>query len=458
MSPQMKALNSILCLAVATHCWAEDNSIQKAAESSIRNTAVQIVITSENEQVSRLVNQALLDVLCGYPERAAQYFSEAATCDADCIMAHAGMLMVTPAGSDIYRKHLQELNRLLPETVLNPVEEWYLSTILQYVSGDLSGTAAAFKERAALYRRDTMAACWDIALNHLAGTDTTASLSARAEQLILAAPENGYAHFLRALLDEHSSTPSENALKHAQKAVELLSGNPIPQLLYGRLLANSGKPDEAINFFKSAGAAALSGSETSLTAQLCAVTARVQTSKREEWILALKDARTLAQQSQTTSPATDAEILGYWEGRTMLLRMLVLQDAAPASQAINMAAKTCNAPEGDILEHVQKCLVESIRARSLAETKRKSTATQCLAKAEKHMQQLQKAGADILHIPGMQRVCYQRAVRACMGALYRAKVALYESSADLWQEHLNDALSAPSARLLPPELPQSKAQ
>lgn len=452
MPPHMKAINSILCLAVATHCWAEDNSYNKDSVFTPEIPCVQISVSSENEHVSRLVNLGLQDVLFGYTERASQYFTQALTLDSDCVLAHACMLVVTPAGSDTYRHHLQELNQLMTASMLNPVEEWYLSTLLQYVSGDLSGAATAFKERAARYRRDTMAACWDIVLNHYARTETAASLINRADKLTASHPENGLVHMCRALTEEYSASPSEKGLRSAQKATELLPENPVAHMLRGRLLALAAAPDKALQQFELAARYSIPSSELHLTARLSQINARIQSGDKKLWIEALQEARKLAQESTDDTPTTDAGILLYWEGRSMLLRMLVLQETPPASQAINMASRTCNAQENTPLEMMQSCLVEAIRARSLAQTDRKSTAARCLANAEKHLQRLQRAG-DLSS--SMLRLCHQRALQACTGAILRAKIALYSTTADIWKEQLAELLASPTSRLLPPPLPHS---
>ena len=450
MIPLMRPLNFILCLAVATHCWAEDNSLSEHAIPS----AVNIPVSSEFTEAQKLVNLGLQCSVMGDTEQASTAFQQALQVDSDCILAHVGMLMSTPPGSEAYKTHLAQLNELMPGAVLTPVEEWYLSTLLQYIGGDLHGAATAFKERAARYRRDTLAACWDIVLNHYADKEGTEEITRRAEALLERYPENPLVHFCRALLEECSTPPSERALTCALKASEALPGNPAARLLAGRLLCNAGRAEDVVVLFRKTLDNTSTDSEAYVIAQLSLISALVQQHSRNSWVDALKEARKIAQKASSCASTSNSGALLHWEGRTALLRLLVLQKTPPAGQAINTAAKACNAPEGDPVRIVQDCLVEAIRARSLAETNRKSAALEQLTRAEKHYQELQRAGEEIKKKGGMSAACVRRAEQVCMAAMYRAKIALYPSTSDIWQSHLNEVLQIPQPRFLPPVLPQ----
>ena len=446
----MRPLNFILCLAVATHCWAEDNSLSRHAIPS----AVNIPVSSEFTEAQNLVNLGLQCSVMGDTEQASTAFQQSLQVDSDCILAHVGMLMSTTTGSETYKTHLAQLNELMPGAVLTPVEEWYLSTLLQYIGGDLHGAATAFKERAARYRRDTLAACWDIVLNHYADKEGTEEITRRAEALLERYPENPLLHFCRALLEECSTPPSERASTCALKASEALPGNPAARLLAGRLLSNAGRAEDAVVLFRKTLDNTSADSEAYVIAQLSLISALVQQHSRNSWVEALKEARKIAQKASSCPLTGNSGVLLHWEGRTALLRLLVLQKTPPAGQAINTAAKACNAPDEDPVRIVQDCLVEAIRARSLAETNRKSAALEQLSKAEKHYQELQRAGEEIKKKGGMSAACVRRAEQVCMAAMYRAKIALYPSTADIWQNHLNEVLKIPQLRFLPPVLPQ----
>ena len=450
----MRPLNFILCLAVATHCWAEDNILNKQASQSNLNTLVQIPVTSDNPDTKRLVNLGLLHFILGEAEQACSVFLQAVKTDTACILAHAGILMTSAPGSQLYHEHLAYLNKLLPDAVLTPVEEWYLATFLQYTSGDSLGTAAALKERAALYRRDVFAACWDIVLNHYAGREQTAALTARADELIRRSPENGLVHFCKALLEEQALPPGRAALDSSLRASALISDSPVPHLLAGRLHYNSGNLPAAEKFFQQARDTAAPDTEYSITAQLSLVSTCIRIGTRPARIQALQEARKIAQKASSCTLDTPAGTLLHWEGKTTLLRLLVLQESAPAAQAINAATQACKAPESNPLYSLQECLVEAIRTRSLADANRRTAAIQQLAKAEKHYQNLQRAAEEIMQKGGISAICIRRASQACMAALYRAKIALYPSTKDIWEEHLKEVLNAPQPRFLPPVIPQ----
>ena len=456
MIPQMNPIFPILCLATATHCWAEDYSHHNNGSSEPEKPHLRISVSTENPDAAQHTNLGFECALCGYPEGAAKHFAQALETDSDCILAHVGMLMSTPSGSERYREHLAALNTLLPEAILNPVEEWYLSTFLQYIGSDLHGAAQAFRERAGRYRLDPMAACWDLILSHYSGQENQADLLTRADAAIGRFEDKPLVYFARAILEESNSSPSENALRCARKAAESLPGNPVAQHLYGYLLARSSKPQEAIVHFRRASVAAAANTGIHHITRLSLISANIQSGTKEGWIAALKDARDMAQRVSPDKPTSASQILSHWEARTMLLRMLVLQPTPPAGQAINLAAQCCNAPVGDPVELVQNCLVEAIRARSLAETGRSTTAAACLNKAEIQFKRLQREGESIIRCGGIQSICYKRAQRACMGALYKARIALFSSSSDIWKQHLEEVINTPESLLLPPVLPHQQ--
>lgn len=455
MSPIMRLTNSILCLATAMHCWAEDNTLQNQDETSAENPVLRLTVIHEDPEVSRHLNLGLQCCLLNYQEKARYHFQQAIAADDTCVMAHVGMLMIHPSGSPAYKHHLRALNPLLDSAILTPVEEWYLSTFLQYIAGDLQGTAAAFKQRAEVYRRDTMAACWDILLNHYAA-EQGGNILQRANQLTASHQDNPFAFFCRALLEEYAPCPSENAIQSARKAVELLPGNPAAHLLCAHLLRRAGRLEEAILQYQGAQKAAsddlahisLPDAAIYRTASLGEVSVSWQAGKKLD---ALR--RSLALTKEVQNGEGEGDIIMQWEARTLPLRLLVLQPAAPAGAAINAAAQTCNAPDASPLKHVQNCLVAAIQTRSLAESGRLAIATQTLQKAEKHLAMLQKSADEMSRAGGLLLTCYNRAVSACSGAIFRARAALYTDSKEIWQAHLEEILSRPETRLLPPVLP-----
>ena len=446
----------ILCLA-ASCCWAEDKLSYNSNFFTHENSAVQLALSTDNAEVQQLVNLGLKECLYGYNEGAYNYFEEALREDEHCVLAHLGMLMIHPLRSDEYRHHLQQLNASLQDATLTPVEEWYVSTFLQYLNGDYAGAAQAFKERASRYRRDNMAACWDIVLNHQTG-EQGSSIQQRAEALVARLQDAPLAHFIRALLEEQAGKPSDQALIAAVNATELTRKAPHPLIhqLAGHLLCRRGKPQEALPHFKAVLSCSDPASETYRAAQLHQIAAWIQSGDKKQWVEALKSARALSTEAAKSTPATDGGILLDWEGRTMLLRMLVLQPTPPAGAAINMAAASCQAATGTPLKLVQDCLVEAIRTRSLAESGRNATAATQLSKAEQFFARLQREGDDLKRQGGMTRTCYIRAERACAAALFRARIALYQNSTDIWYPHLDTLLNTPEPRLLPPILPAAQ--
>ena len=455
MTPMNNATSIILCLA-ASICWAEDKLSDKGNFFTHENPAVQLAMSTPDAEVQRLVNLGLKECLYGCSEGAYVHFEEALREDEHCTLAHIGMLMIHPLRSETYRRHLQQLNKCMHDAVLTPVEEWYVSTFLQYLNGDYAGAALAFKERAARYRRDNMAACWDIALNHRAG-EQGEGIVKRADALLVRLPDSPLAHYLRALVEECTETPSEQALQAAEKAAQLTKRAPHPLIhqLAGHLLFRSGKAALAMPHFQAILSNSEPTSEAYQAARLYQIAIQAQSGDKKQWVQALKAARQLSTEGAAKSPAGDAETLLHWEGRSMLLRMLVLQETPPAGAAINMAAQSCNAAEGSPLKLMQDCLVAAIRTRSLAESGRLTSAAEQLPKAEQFFARLQREGDDLKRMGGITRICFMRAERACAAALFRARIALYKDSADIWQPHLDALLNTPEPRMLPPILPQA---
>ena len=445
MIPFMKAPIFILCLAVATHCWAEDSAIQNKAFSSTEKAPLSIYISTQNPAVQNAINAGLVEFLFQQPEIAYQHFQAAEQGDSGCILAQLGILLCSPSHTPLYREHLARLNQLINDTEITPVEEWYVSTFLQYLNGDLAGAAHAFRNRSATYKRDYMAAAWDIILNHYAG-ESTETLIQRADSFLQARPDNLVANYCRAIVEEHQSKPSDNALKCAQKALSMHSGNLTLGVLTGYLLARAGKHSEALQYFHAASQHPI--------AQLQIPYLHLKAGDTKSRQTAFLAARKVAEKAAALQPQTDYEQLLYWEGHTLLLRMLVLQQTTPSRAAIQTAHSICKAPEGSLLSLTQECLIAAIQARSLADMGRPSISQTTLEKAQSLLERLNREGTQYSDLKGIQRTCYLRAVQACEAAILRARLSLYSESTSIWQPHLEQLLNQQQSHFLPPVLPR----
>lgn len=445
MIPLMRHSFYILCLAAATSCWAEDYAIQNSSGNSAENSPVFIYISSQNSEVSRAINLGLLECLLQQPERARNYFQKAEQGDSECLFAHLGILLCTQSHTPLYREHLGKLNQLLDTVVLTPVEEWYISTFLQYLNGDLKGAADAFRKRASVYRKDNMAAAWDIKLNHLAGEEAQ-SLSKRAQEYLNRQPESTIAHYCRAILEEYAAQPSDAALQSASFAADKDTEQPAYALLAGHLNARAGKSSDALRYMQR-----ISSHPVAQLYIPALLLSQGDTKSRQKAFLS---ARKAAENACKLQPETDEQKILYWEGHTLLLRMLVLQQNTPSRAAIQTALNISKAPENSLLSIAQNCLVAAIQTRSLADMGRTSTAHTTLSKAEKLLNRLQHEGTQLSNLTGVDSLCYQRALKACQGAVIRARLALYTDSKDIWQPHLNQILEAAYPHCLPPILPR----
>lgn len=451
MTPISKTILSILCSIVATHCWAEDNILPQAKVPKPLKPALEIYISSPEKGVSELVNLGLQEYLLQNREGALHYFQQALQADSDCFFAHLGMLLVIPSRTPVFRQHLGELNLLIDRVGLTPVEEWYFSSFLQLINGDLDGAAKSFQHHAATFRRDTMAAAWDIILSHYA-LEQGESIISRADKLLERQPDNPMAHYCRAFVEEYRNPPSEKALKCAQKAADMMSAHPAVQLLEGHLLRASGQSEAAIRAFKAVSSCQYP--ELRYTALLSIPSLQWASSRPKDQRQALLAARKAAESVPSTNPETDAETLIHWEGSTLLLRMLVQQQSAPGSRAISMAASLCNPQPDSLLDLTKQCLIAAIQTRALADTGQLAKAGQYLEKSRNLLDRIEREGELQAARNAMQRCCYQRALKACRGAILRAQTALYTDSRDIWQTKLDELLNAPDSRFLPPVLPK----
>lgn len=453
----MKLTFTILCLASLIPCWAEDNNLSGMLFATSENALVSLPVSSENEAFKWHLNQGLQNCILGYREKTVYHFNQAIATEPDNVLAHVCKMLVYSSNSEEYRESLQVSRKLLGDAILTPLEEWYVSTFLQRIAGDMHGAAKAFTERAATYRRDFMAGCFDVYLNAYM-QEQGGNIISRAETLIERNPDNPLAYYLRALLEERSSTPSQRALECAGKAAELFPESPCTHLLLGHLQRRSGLQEPALSSFSRARELFLSDSgiiplsEATLyrTSSLSEICAYWETGQKSE---ALKRCLSLTKEVSASMDG-EGDILMNWEARTLPLRLLVLQPVAPSSAAIKAATKACNAPQNSTIELVQNCLVAAIQARALADAGRPSLAQQTLNKASHHFDKLSALSDTMIKQGGVSHTCFSRSLRACTGAILRAKVALYTDSTSIWQPHLDELLAQPEIRFLPPVLPR----
>ena len=462
MTPSIRPHFFILWLASATYCWSEDNIIKSFSFSGAEKLLSGIPQAIDSEAARQHINLGIHCLLLQYGEKAQFHFNQALHHASDSILAHVGLLMIYPSGSSAYKHHLTALNKLMDEVMMTPVEEWYVSTFLQYISGDLQGAADAFQHRAERYKRDRMAFYWYTLLHHYASGQGN-SIPPALNEYLNQYPDDTIAHYLFALHGEYSEFPSDAALLSAQRAADTFSDIPTTHLLYAHLLHRKGQYEEALIRYQKARQTAmddlahvqLQHAVSYRTACLAEASLYWQIGQK---IDSLKHSLALSKQASAASEEGEANLLLNWEARTLPLRLLVMQPTAPAGAAINAASSTCNAPSATPVKLVQDCLVAAIQTRSLAESGRSTTASHTLARAERLFSELQRLGSDSINIGGMERTCFNRACSACEGALHRARMALYPDSISIWKPHLDKVLSMPNSRFLPPVLPQINAQ
>ena len=427
----------------------------------------------ENEEVKEHLDRGMIDLLLGWEESARVHFAHAielgAATENTSLMAYCGMMMAssTSGAKDANRMLLAENIDKVPST---PVEIFYLNTFLKLMSGDLTGAADDFAERAVKYRRDTFSALWAAMLYHCAevGYDVTGRPNSFQEKALKIAsalyaqdPQNPIICYVRAYIEEGAPQVSEEAYNAAQRAAEGLYEHPMPQLLYGHLLYRAERADEAVSYFEKAVKLSDSKEIKSCEARL-AMTASLYESTAL-WS-ARKTERALASRKAMNAVPLDrsalnevAVIVQRWEASTLPLRVLVLRGTPPTLSEIRAAANAATPipalPGEDPVLHVRDCLRAALYARARMHQKDESSAQKSLQLARESFKKFEETQEDVFKLGSVYITPWYRAYEACRIALLAAGNAVFPDSDEFWKK-VADAVKQPGNMLMPPPLPK----
>lgn len=379
-------------------------------------------------------------LIMGDQEWARCQFETAANAEEIAAMPRLGLLL---CGDTAQR---EPLLALLKEASLNPAEAFYVETLLRFLGGDMKGAAEDFQQRAEQFRADRFSAYWSILLMHYSGERDKALRS--AQTLLQRYPEDGLAHFLRALMEEDYGKDrkvTDEALRSARRCTEIFPSSAMAHQLYGHLLFISGHAEQSLQAFR----ATMMKTDGTLyyTAALYEATAL--------WCLKQDDAslerrRSLnSELNLTTCPKTEAEWLWRWEVNTLPLRILITRPELPTATEIRLAKKAATPTKTWKEDTVTLLYRDTLELILVARLRHDAS---FLNKAEEKFHAFVQAGCP--SASPMAVTCYHRAAEAMAISLHTARAELFSSETrDIWNQNRQEA-TRPASRLLPPIIPE----
>lgn len=396
---------------------------------------------------ARQTNQALSLLLRGQDEQAATLLRQASVAEQHSPLTDVALLLCTQDISE-REQTLEKLNANFDEETLTPTEAFYVKALLALLSGDIRTSAREFREHAEQYRRDRLAACWDIYLHHY--IDRNADLYQRAEALLNQYSDDGTVAYVCALVDEFAEKGQVSPM--ALRAAELLPEDISSLHLRAHLLFLHGDIKQASDLFHVVRAKAEKKSYEWYAAGIYEASCLTQLQRKKE---ALKLRREMnAAAGVPEHPQTRAEILARWEVNFLPLRVLVTRmDAFDLSdiKAAALAATPKQLPStADAALCYRNTLVQILMARYHYRIGRKAQAGKELNDAAQTLEQLRQKR------PAAQErfllSCHTRACEAAQLALNLVRAEVFESTSDIWKERVQETASNASL-LLPPLIP-----
>ncbi len=455
----------------------------EVSEEFAENAAVRplVVMATENELTQSHVQLALRDMLFGWDESAQLHFRAAVEADDSCALAWLG-LMLTEGVTEENRRQLETLLGS-DDVAATPPEMSLLMTWLRLLRGERAGAGDEFAERAAQFRADSFSAYWAVLLLHdgyeLTGkprANQTRSLN-MARELYERRPDDAYACYLRAWVEESAPEVSDEALAAARKAVTLMPAHPSMQLMLGHLLYRKGLLAEAIEHLREASSRAeelrknvpcgtfLKTQDGTYPVECCPLEIRaklyestllwISGKERESLLIQASLLKQMRSMESTLKDAPGAVLL-RWEAATLPLRLLMLRPSLPSDAQVSAAAQAAmpaQAEKGDALLDVRDCLRFCVVARQRAAAGKVKQAIRCVEAADKSLKRLQEAETQYRGQGAHQLSAWTRACEACTQALLAAKAAAYPETACIWLQSLEQA-QRPATLLMPPVLPK----
>lgn len=396
---------------------------------------------------ARLTNQALTLLLRGQDEQAASLLRQASAQEQHSPLTDVALLLCTQ-GAVERQQTLEKLNTNFDEERLTPIEAFYVKAFLALLSGDIQTAAQEFREHAEQYRRDRLAACWDIYLHHYLGVNE--DLHLRAETLLNQYSDDATVAYVCALVDEFAERGQVSSV--ALRAADLLPEDITSQHLHAHLLFLHGDIKQAANLFHVVRTKAEKKSYEWYAAGIYEASCLTQLQRQREALILRREMNAAA--GVPEHPQTRAELLSRWEVNFLPLRVLVTRpDAFDLSdiRAAALAATPKQIPDSpDAALCYRNALVQILMARYHHRIGRKAQAAKELNDAAQTLVLLRQKRPQ-----AQERFllsCHTRACAACELALNLVRAEVFEATSDIWKKHVQEA-SHSASLLLPPVIP-----
>lgn len=434
---------TLFCAAVWLPPCGAENSDAEAAE-----VPCPIALGGNSDMHEAcLTNRALQLILKNQDEKAATLLRQASVNEQHSPLTDVALLLCIHDEAE-RQQALEKLNSHFNEETLTPAEAFYIKAFLSLLSGDIQTAAREFREHAEQYRRDRLAACWDIYLHHYLNHGK--ELQERAEALLKQYSDDATVAYVCALTDEFAERGQVSPM--ALSAAKQLPDDSASQHLYAHLLFLNGDIKRAAEIFHVVKAKAEKKSYEWYAAGIYEASCLTRLQRHREALKLRREMNALA--GVPEHPSTRAEILARWEVNFLPLRVLVTRQDAFDLSDIKAAALTATPktlPQGaDASMCYRNTLVQILMARYHLRLGRKGQAAKELNDAAHTLQQLQLLRPDVQE--RFLLSCHTRACEACLIALNMVRSEVFSTTSDLWQEHVREAQRRASL-LLPPVIP-----
>lgn len=394
-----------------------------------------------------LTNQALQLILCNQDEKAATLLRQASASERHSPLTDVALLLCTQNQQE-RKQTLENLNANFEEESLTPVEAFYVKSFLALLSGDIRTAAREFREHAEQYRRDRIAACWDIYLHHYIAPDN--GTRQRAEALLNQYSDDTTVAYVCALTDEFAGSGCVTPM--ALRAAELLPDDASLQQLRGHLLFLNGDISRAVNVFHMIKSQSEPKSYEWYAAGLYEASCLTRLGRNRE---ALKLRREMnAAAGVAEHPQTRAEILARWEVNFLPLRVLVTRkepfDLSDIKAAALAATPKSLPQQADAALCYRNALVQILMARYHLRLGRRAQAGKELNDAAQTLERLEQLKPETQE--RFQLSCHLRACEACHVALNIVRSEVFTTTSQIWKERASGSQHSASL-LLPPVIP-----
>ncbi len=415
------------------------------------------------------INAILLSDLAA----AQQHLSRALQADPNALIPAAALLL-TGANGPLAQSAAEQLRHIgsnKQSNQLTPQEERYLQALALILTDQSLTAAEQFSAMAQRYKADTTAQLWAIYLSyqgyntagqpkieHIKGLDL-------ARKFHMEHPNNPIGNYLLAQLEDCAPEISEQALKSAAYAADIMPDQGRAQLLYGHLLYRSQRYEEALLALERAENAFSAWqkkedlhwrhNEGWLRSRLYRISITAQIGQKKLAAKLYTDALARLPLSKPEQlPLSSAEQLYHWEMRSLILRLSLLNNPPITERQINALLKRARSlsSQDPSTEHIPQylgCISLALKAVEAANQKDEKTASKRIKQAQEILNNIKSSQALQMSLSAHSGL--MRALVACEIAIAYAKQCSYQDS-KYWESSWKSR-NLPDTLLMPPLIP-----